>query len=229
MPINMTVTARILPFILYMLFLVLESGLADSSWLADWDLRWLYPAKVAVVSMALILLWSQYTELTESEPMKMGQLGLGVLVGALVFIAWINLDMSWVTMELLGADTPEGFEPIRANGEIDILLAAFRFAGAALVVPVMEELFWRSFVLRWIDKAAFLEVKPAAISLRAFIITALLFGLEHHLWLAGIVAGIAYAWLYIRTNNLWIPVIAHGVTNAMLGIWVLTTGNWQFW
>lgn len=49
------------------------------------------------------------------------------------------------------------------------------------------------------------------------------------LWLAAIVAGLAYAWRYIRTGKLWVAAIAHGVTNGMLGAWALATGNWRFW
>ena len=44
-----------------------------------------------------------------------------------------------------------------------------------------------------------------------------------------VVAGLAYAWLYIRTGKLWTAVIAHAVTNGVLGVWVVMTGNWQFW
>ena len=43
------------------------------------------------------------------------------------------------------------------------------------------------------------------------------------------IAGLAYAWLYVRTGTLWAPVIAHAVTNGALGAWVVATGRWQFW
>jgi CAAX prenyl protease-like protein len=52
---------------------------------------------------------------------------------------------------------------------------------------------------------------------------------EHSLWAAGILAGLAYGWLYMKTNNLWVPILAHAVTNGMLGLWVLHTGQWTFW
>jgi len=48
-------------------------------------------------------------------------------------------------------------------------------------------------------------------------------------WAAGIVAGLAYAWLFIATRNLWVAVVAHAVTNSGLGIVVLLTGAWHFW
>jgi CAAX prenyl protease-like protein len=55
------------------------------------------------------------------------------------------------------------------------------------------------------------------------------FALEHHLWFAGLLAGVAYGWLYIRAGNLWVPVVAHTITNGLLGVWVLHTGHWEFW
>ena len=41
--------------------------------------------------------------------------------------------------------------------------------------------------------------------------------------------GAAYALLYTRTNNLWAPVVAHTVTNAILGVWIVATGSWHLW
>lgn len=64
---------------------------------------------------------------------------------------------------------------------------------------------------------------------RAVLLSSVVFGLEHSQWLAGILAGIAYGWLYLRTGNLWVAIVAHAVTNAGLGIWVLATGAWYFW
>jgi CAAX prenyl protease-like protein len=75
----------------------------------------------------------------------------------------------------------------------------------------------------------FQTVEPPQLSLKSFSITVLLFGFEHNLWLAGIVAGAAYSWLYMRYRNLWTPILAHAVTNGLLGWWVVQTGNWSFW
>jgi uncharacterized protein len=146
-----------------------------------------------------------------------------VVVGVAVFVLWINLDF-----EPLAMAGGQGFDP-RTNGEIDWLLAAVRIAGAALIVPVMEELFWRSFVMRWIQKPEFLKIAPTEVGFKALAISAVLFALEHHLWFAGLLAGLAYGWLYQRSGNLWVPTVSHAVTNGVLGVWVLRTGNWQFW
>lgn len=70
---------------------------------------------------------------------------------------------------------------------------------------------------------------PIATSAKALAISALMFGFEHDLWMAGTIAGLAYGWLYRLRGNLWMPVLAHAVTNGVLGAWVLTTGSWKFW
>lgn len=149
------------------------------------------------------------------------------LVGAGVFVLWINLDWGWLNLASEGGFVYDPRDP--QSGNIDWTLAAFRLAGFALLVPVMEELFWRSFLMRWIDRHDFLALSPALVNLKAVLVSSLVFGFEHILWFAGILAGLAYAWLYRASNSLWTPVVAHAVSNAMLGWWVLHSGQWQFW
>jgi hypothetical protein len=98
-----------------------------------------------------------------------------------------------------------------------------------LVVPVMEELFWRSLVMRWIDQRDFLAADPRRATLAAFLISSGLFALEHTLWLAGLLAGLAYAWLYRRTGNLRVAIASHALTNGLLGAWILATHDWRYW
>jgi CAAX prenyl protease-like protein len=62
-----------------------------------------------------------------------------------------------------------------------------------------------------------------------FVVTSLVFGLEHHEWLAGILCGFAYQGLVIWKGRLGDAVTAHGITNFLLGVWVLWRGAWQFW
>ena len=83
--------------------------------------------------------------------------------------------------------------------------------------------------MRWIDRAQFETVLPAQVTLRAIVLSTFVFTLAHTLWLAAVIAGLAYAWLFVRTGKLWVPIIAHGVTNGALGVWVVATGSWGFW
>lgn len=213
---------RCLPFGLYILLLVLEGMLPD--WVPDFDVRWLYPVKAGLVALALVVLWRHYTEL-KSWSLSFGHVFLSLAVGLLVLVLWVNLDAGWMLMGEMG----KGYNPTQENGQIDWMLVAFRIAGAALVVPIMEELFWRSFLQRWVQNPDFLALNPAQIGLKALLIASALFAIEHVQWLAGLIAGLAYGWLYIRTRNLWAPILAHAVTNGGLGIYVVTTGQWSFW
>ncbi len=213
---------RSLPFGLYIVMLVLEGLLPD--WAPGFDVRWLYPVKAGLVTLALAVLWRHYAEL-RSYGLPVRHLLLSVSVGVVVLVLWVNLDASWMLMGEVG----EGYAPTDDGGRIDWRLVVFRIAGAALVVPVMEELFWRSFVQRWVRQSDFLALDPARIGLKALLIASALFAVEHLQWFAGLVAGLAYGWLYIRTRNLWAPIVAHAVTNGGLGAYVVATGRWSFW
>lgn len=213
--------ARVLPFGVYLLFLLVAEVLGYLGVSAP-DLRWLYPVKIAAVVLALALCWRHYHEL-HSLTLSPLWAGIAVLVGVVVFALWISLSTGWM---LIGS--PAGFDP-RTNGQMDWALIAMRIAGAALVVPVMEELFWRSFLIRWLDNTDFESVNPLRIRLQSVAIGALLFGFEHNLWLAGIVAGVAYTVLYMRQGSLWSAIVAHAVTNGVLGVWIVHTGQWSFW
>jgi CAAX prenyl protease-like protein len=212
---------RILPFAAYLFFIV-AGDVLERMGVAASSLLWLYPAKIAVVALLLALFWRHYTEL---RPFRLSptQALIAVATGVVVLVLWVSLDAGWM---IFGA--PSGFDP-RSEGRIDWLLVAIRIAGAALVVPLMEELFWRSFLMRWIVAPNFDSVEPSQLGLKSFIITVLLFGFEHNLWLAGIVAGAAYSLLYMRHRSLWSPILAHAVTNGLLGLWVVRTGNWSYW
>jgi CAAX prenyl protease-like protein len=209
-----------LPFVIYMGFLAL------APWLEALlpDARWLYLVKVGSVAVALGLLAPQFDELREHWRSTTADWLLALAVGVAVFVLWINLDQPWASF-----GSPTGYDPRNGAGEIDYPMALIRLAGACLIVPIMEELFWRAFIMRWIEQVEFRSLPPAAVGWRGLLISSVLFGIEHNLWLAGILAGLAYGLLYQRSGNLRSPIIAHAVTNFLLGIWVIYTGKWQLW
>jgi len=218
---NRAAWLRILPFGAYLAFILIADVLARAGMSAD-ALRWLYPVKIGVVVLLLAAGWRHYRELALPRlPASQALVAIGV--GIAVLILWVNLDTGWM---VVGA--APGFDP-RVDGRIDWTLVAIRIAGAALVVPIMEELFWRSFLMRWIAASDFESVEPSQLGFKSFAISVLLFGVEHNLWLAGVVAGAAYGFLYMRHRNLWSPILSHAVTNGLLGLWVVRTGHWSFW
>jgi CAAX prenyl protease-like protein len=213
---------RTLPFGLYVGIMALDPVLQRLV-PSGFDARWLYGIRVGVVLLALVILWRYFTELRDVRSVKWPDWGFGLILGVVVFVLWIHLDVQ--PLALAGG---EGFDPRGGDAPFWGLVAA-RLAGAALIVPVMEELFWRSFILRWLQRPAFLSVDPSGVGFRALVISSALFATEHRLWFAGLLAGLAYGWLYKRSGSLWVPTLAHAVTNGLLGAYVLATGSWSFW
>lgn len=212
---------RVLPFAIYITFLVLADVL-EGVGAQPASLRWIYPIQITLV-LGMLIAWRQhYQELLELPSQR--HVLLALAVGALVFVLWLLLDLEWMRF-----GTPRAFDPAGTDGHIDWPLIALRAAGATLVVPLMEELFWRSFLLRWLVQRDFLLLRPARAGLGAAAITILLFGSEHSLWLAGVVAGVAYTLLYMRSETLWTPILGHAVTNGLLAAWVVATGSWIYW
>ncbi len=104
-----------------------------------------------------------------------------------------------------------------------------RLAGSAFVISVIEEFFWRGFLYRWIQNVDFLDIDPGKVAWPAFLLTAAVFGAEHTEWFAGVVCGLVYGLLYVKTRDIWAACIAHATTNLLLGLYVLGTGAYQFW
>ena len=215
---------RLLPFVVFMALLALR-GLApsDASW--GFDTRWLYGLNLLLVGGLLLAWWREYGELGRQNWPTLAELGLSVLVGLLVFALWIRLDAPWMQIGKAAA----AFVPVDAQGSLLWPLIAVRWLGAALLVPVMEELIWRSFLMRWLQHPVFEGIDPRRVGPKAVLLSTFVFMLAHPLWLGAIVAGLAYALLYRRTGKLWTAVIAHAVTNGALGVWVVQTRQWQFW
>ncbi|MDG0835582.1 CAAX prenyl protease-related protein [Roseateles saccharophilus] len=214
--------ARCLPFVAFMALLALRGYLPASLGL---DARWIYGLQTLVVAGLLAWFWRGYGELARQNLPEARETGRAVVVGIAVFALWVRLDAPWMQL----GEATASFVPLDANGQPIWPLIALRLAGAALVVPVMEELFWRSFLMRWVQHPGFERVDPQTVGIKAVTLSTFVFTLAHTLWLAAVIAGLAYAWLYRSSGKLWTAVIAHAVTNALLGVWVIWTGRWEFW
>ena len=218
--------ARVLPFAVYMLFILVHDLLGKAlppGPLADHLIALTYPIRILGVMAALAWFWSSYDELQEDR-FNARDLLYAVGIGVLVFVLWIHMDWDFAVM-----GDRDAYNPRTLPGPWFYLFIAVRLFGAAMVVPVFEEIFWRSFILRYIINPNFTAVRLGAFTWPSFLISAALFGTEHNLWLAGITAGLLYNLLLYKTRSIWMCIIAHGITNLMLGIYVLMTGEWAFW
>lgn len=221
---------RVLPFAVFMAFIGLDELLRlliKQGWigLEPTDLNYLYPLKAIVVACLLFWFRKEYPELRFKELSKIPTTLLVSCAGLLVFVLWIQMD--WT---LGSSATPAGFNPQQfPEGALRVSMIFFRIAGAVLVVPLMEELFWRSFLIRYLIDNDFENVRIGTFTWASFLLTIVLFGLEHNYIYAGIMAGIFYNLILYKTRSLAQCVLAHAVTNLALAIYVLFTGRWQFW
>jgi CAAX prenyl protease-like protein len=213
------VFARAAPFALFIAFIAVQP-LVD----AHLDARWIVALRGVAVAALLAYFWRHYTELTESPALTARQWSIAIAAGAVVFAAWLAFDSGWAAF-----DTGKPFVPTRGEGSLDPTLVALRLFGLVAVVPVMEELFWRSFVMRWIDGRNFLAVDPRRASALAIVVSSVVFASEHALWFAGLLAGLIYAGLFVGIGNLRAALVSHATTNGLLGGWILATRDWRFW
>jgi hypothetical protein len=184
----------------------------------------LYPAKTVVTAGLLVYWWKRYTEIRLSFSL------VALLAGFLVFLLWIGLT------EYLPFKTfhppPGGYNPVKDDPSLTAFLMAFRLGGAVLVVPVFEELFIRSFVIRYlVNSDDFRAVPAGTFTWFSFAGSVIIFCGGHQMWEwpAAFAAGIIYNLILYRRKNLFDCIIAHATTNLLLGIYVLTTGKWGYW
>jgi len=176
---------------------------------------------------ALLLFYWRHVYLKETAvSLQAGEWLLALGSGLLVLGLWIGAER---LVPQLGKST--GFNPhlFGWSSTGTFFLIAVRLAGAVLVVPVMEELFWRSFMMRYLIDRDFSAVALGAFTWFSFLGTAVLFGFEHFRLLPGIAAGLVYGGLLVSRKKLSLCIVSHLVTNLGLGLYVLLTGSWQYW
>jgi len=185
----------------------------------------LYIAKTLLVG-ALLWYWRCHYAKDFASGLSLGEFLTATCCGLLVLVLWIAPE------NILYQVAPDdGFNPyaMTESTAAAMGLIVVRLVGAALVVPIMEELFWRSFMMRYLIDVDFRKVAIGSFSWLSFLGTALFFGLEHHRIVVGIIAGVFYGLLLVWQKNLRGVTLAHAVTNLGLGIYVVFTGNWAFW
>jgi len=186
-----------------------------------------YAIKIAIVASVLWACRSTFRDLAP-QPGAI-TMALAVGLGLAVTALWVGLDGRYPVFG--GVGTRAGFDPGTMGRPGRVAFLAARMTGLVLVVPLFEELFWRSFVVRWIiDPDRFREVPIGRVTPLAAAATAGLFALEHPAeWLPALPTGLIWAWLLYRTRSVAACFVSHAVANLGLGVYVLATGQWKFW
>ncbi|HYE33386.1 MAG TPA: CAAX prenyl protease-related protein [Methylomirabilota bacterium] len=184
---------------------------------------WIYAAKTVLGAGLLWWVWPVAKE------MRWTFSWAGLLVGVVIAGLWIGLEPFYPHFGRGG----KPWNPFADFGERSALAWFFvsvRLLAVTLVVPPLEEVFYRSFLYRYISKPDFESVPLKGVRWPAFLITAALFGAAHPgEWLPGMLCGAAYQALVCWKGRLGDAILAHAVTNLILGIYVVSSRSFQFW
>jgi hypothetical protein len=221
--------ARVVPFFIFILLTAAQGKLGAAS------AYWFYLAKT------LVGLWLIFEMRPFVAELRWAFSWEAILVGVGVFAMWVGISGEWTTQNSLwiklGISHPpknpvaawNPNEQFGSGSALAWLFVATRILGSTFIVPPLEEVFYRSFLYRYLAKPDFQSVPFNKFLPVPFLVTAAVFGFSHNEWLAGILCGAAYQWLVLRKNRLGDAMTAHAITNFLLGGWIVWRGAWNFW
>ena len=187
-----------------------------------------YPVRVVVLSVILFVFSRNVIDLRSTHLLG------SVILGVAVFVIWIGPDLlipgyrqHWLFQNaILGRISA----PVPEQIIMSPVVLWTRILRAVVLVPIIEELFWRAWLMRWLISPRFEQIKLGAYAPMAFWITAVLFASEHGpYWDVGLITGVIYNWWMVRTRSLGDCILVHAVTNACLCGYVVATKHWEYW
>ena len=197
---------------------------------------WAYAVRTAATALVgVFCLWHyrQGDRDADVSAKRPYQVTAGILVGILVTVLWIVPELStfyrtwfcWPLGSLPPAPTaPSPYDPAVCGWPLTIA----KLVGSAFVIAPVEEVFFRSFLYRWLQNRDFRAVPLSRFDLSAFLWTIFLFMLEHDRPLAAALAGALYGFAAIRFG-LAGAITAHVTTNLLLALHVIFSRSWAFW
>jgi exosortase E/protease (VPEID-CTERM system) len=207
--INPNAAALLIPFLVLMGSMMITAAFSQG-------IDRLYPIRVLATAAALLCFRRVYARWDWSWSLP------SVAIGAAVFIVWMVLERL--------ANTTPSSPGIAGLGQDEAAVwIGFRVMGTVIVVPLVEEMAFRGYLLRRLTASDFEGVAAQRFSWVAFLVSSVAFGLLHARWAAGVIAGMAYAFAFYRRGKLGDAVVAHATTNALIAVFVLMTGRWSLW
>lgn len=184
-----------------------------------------YALKVVIVTVVAWLCRSTWRDLKPWPGPNW--LALSVGSGLLVAVLWVGLDGLYPQFAFLGSRSAfNPMEGMSSGGRAAFL--SVRFFGLVLLVPLIEELFWRSFLMRWIIDPDFTKVPIGRVTLVAAVVTSALFASAHPEWLPALLTGLIWAALLKWSGSVSACLVSHAAANLALGLYVVVTGDWKY-
>jgi exosortase E/protease (VPEID-CTERM system) len=212
---NATADNPVAPYLMPFLAII-AIGMLTRAFSAGFDVA--YPLRLAG---AAAVLWSyRYSYRTLDWRFSWR----AVWAGALIFIAW-GLAAKLLTPQ---HGMPDALAQMSAPARLAWI--ACRIGAAAMTVPIAEELAFRGYLMRRLTRPDFNTLSFRAVRWPALMLSAAAFGLTHGaLWFPGMIAGLIFGLLAIKTGKIGEAVAAHAVTNTLLAAYVLSFDQWQLW
>jgi CAAX prenyl protease-like protein len=208
------------PFLVFIAAMAVEHALAL-------PLQVAYPIRLTLTLTTLLLVSREEVKLRPAQPL------LSIALGLVVFALWIAPDAlfgyrhHWLFENSIVGRASGSLSPHLQRNPLFLMIRA---AGSTLLVPIIEELFWRGWLMRWLIDRDFQRIPLGTYLPSAFWLTAALFASEHGpYWEVGLMAGVAYNWWMVHTRSLADCILAHAVTNGALAIYVVNAGAWRYW
>ncbi len=154
-------------------------------------------------------------------------------IGLWILISQLQLEQTVIMYlpELLQPEQRSSFNPFLSIDPVSAQwgFIVIRLVGLALLVPVIEEIFWRGFLLRWVISSNWQDQELGVFTLNSFLWVTVLFALAHPEWLAAIVYFSLISVLFYWKRDLWNCIVAHSTSNLLLVVYILETGSWSLW
>jgi len=208
----------VFPFAIYLVMGDLTRAILPGAF-EEYHIYITYCLRTIAVAYILIRYRSLYTELA-----RWRLDGTSVLIGVAICLLWIGLEGLYPIFY----STDVHYDPTIFDTTAFGFLVLARFAGSVLIAPLIEELFCRSFLLRYMVDPEWQDVPIGTYTLGSFAIVTLFFGFSHFRWLPGILTAVLLNLLLYRTRNLSSCVVAHATANLLLLVYVVYTGEWGF-
>lgn len=176
--------------------------------------------------------------------------GPAMLVGIAAAALWVHgqywLDSVFVGGHSLGGTMSFGWRPpfihlepatlvspreVYGDGTLFWSHVVLKICRAVTIVPIVEELFWRGFILRaFVNWDRFQHVPWGQFSWVAFLGSSLLSTVQHPAnWGVSIPCWMLFNVLFYKTRSLSCLMLTHAVTNFALYLYVVRSGDWRFW
>ncbi|MBK4218136.1 exosortase E/protease, VPEID-CTERM system [Paracoccus caeni] len=197
------VAARILPFAVFMLTAVIAPAISQNP-------AMFYPIRVILLAAILALVWPALR-------------GIVWRVSPVAWAAGAAIGLMWIAIPVAPSEGPPPYGAL--TGGLVILWFVFRGIGTVILVPLVEELFFRDYLESRLRGAPVDAPAPLWRNVLAIAISAGLFAALHDRWIEAFIAGVVFSLAVRHRGRIADGIAAHAMANLIVFAFAAATGN----